>query len=43
MIKFVSPVQNWKHFFNPGFIDVSDYWFNFEELDQQLYAESMGW
>ena len=44
MIKFVSPVQNWKFFANPHQLeDVSDFWFNFEEIDQQMYAESMGW
>ena len=43
MIKFVSPVLNWNFFFNPGLEDVSDFWFNFEEMDQQMYAQSMGW
>ena len=43
MIKFISPIQNWKHIWNPGLKYFSDYWFNFEEIDQQLYAERMGW
>jgi hypothetical protein len=44
MLRFVSPVQNWKFFANSAQLeDVSDFWFNFEEIDEQMYAQSMGW
>jgi len=42
-INFVSPIQNWKYLWNPGLKYFSDYFFNYEEIDQQLYAERMGW
>lgn len=44
MIKFVSPVQNWKILTNPAqLIKISDFWFNCKEINQQLYAEKLGW
>ena len=43
-IYFVSPIQNWKSIVNPANLsNPLDYYMNFEEIDQQLYAVKMGW
>ena len=42
-LRYISPVQNWASFRNPAnLVNVLDYYFNIDEIDQQLEAVRLG-
>ena len=42
-LNYISPIQNWASFKNPAnLVNILDYYFNQDEIDQQLEAIKQG-